>query len=125
MTGNDTNAKGTRPMTTKTKTSVRVRVEYWCGTTQMTGTAMTYRGAMRLAAKNRNAYSPKFYDGNRELLDDVAVHVPRRDRPARQPDHGPHAVEEPLDRPLQVRLRRLREAQPADLAGHPLASGRL
>jgi hypothetical protein len=57
-------------MTTKTKTSVRVRVEYWCGTTQMTGTAMTYRGAMRLAAKNRNAYSPKFYDGNRELLDD-------------------------------------------------------
>jgi len=57
-------------MTTKTKTRVRVRVEYWCGTTQVTGTATTYRGAMRLAAKNRNACSPKFYEGDRELLDD-------------------------------------------------------
>ena len=56
-------------MTTET-TRVTVTVRYWRGTTQLTGMATTYRGAMRLAAKNQNAYSPTFYHGDRKLIDD-------------------------------------------------------
>lgn len=48
-----------------------ITVKYWRGTMQLTGKAKTYRGAMKLASKNQNAYSPQFYDSTgRELLDD-------------------------------------------------------
>lgn len=48
-----------------------VTVKYWIGTTQHEGKATTYKGAMRLASKNRNAYSPSFYDSKGvELFDD-------------------------------------------------------
>lgn len=32
-----------------------ITVNYWRGTTLLTGKARTYRGAMRLASKNQNA----------------------------------------------------------------------
>lgn len=48
-----------------------VTVKYWIGTTQYDGKATTYRGAMRLAAKNCNAYGPTYYDENGvQLFDD-------------------------------------------------------
>lgn len=47
-----------------------IRVEYWRGTLQLTGKARTYRGAMRIAARNQNAWSPRFYAENRQLFDD-------------------------------------------------------
>ncbi len=49
-----------------------IRVEYWIGTTRFTGKAKTYRGAMRIASRNSNAYDPKFYDDKtgQELADD-------------------------------------------------------
>ena len=56
-------------MTTKT-TRVTVTVRYWRGTTQLTGKAYTYRGAMRIAAKNQNLHGPTFYHEDRELFDD-------------------------------------------------------
>jgi hypothetical protein len=49
---------------------VKIRVNYWRGTTQQTGTATTYRGAMRIASRNQNAHSPTFWDGERQLIDD-------------------------------------------------------
>lgn len=50
-------------MTTATD---KITVRYWIGTTQHEGTATTYRGAMRIADRNQNAYGPTFWgaDGN-------------------------------------------------------------
>lgn len=48
----------------------KVTVHYWRGTTQLTGTATTYRGAMRIASRNQNAFPPTFSDEDgRELYD--------------------------------------------------------
>jgi len=48
-----------------------IRVTYWRGTRQCEGRATTYRGAMRIAARNQNAYGPQFYAADGEkLLDD-------------------------------------------------------
>ena len=49
---------------------IEVTVYYWLGTTQVSGKATSYAGAMRLADKNRNAYSPTFFHGDRKLIDD-------------------------------------------------------
>jgi hypothetical protein len=50
---------------------MKITVKYWIGTTQYTGTAKTYLGAMKLASKNQNAYQPRFCDENGiELHDD-------------------------------------------------------
>ncbi len=47
-----------------------VTVNYWRGTMRLTGTANTYRGAMRIASRNENSFGPRFYEGDRELIDD-------------------------------------------------------
>ncbi len=53
------------------KMTNHIRVTYWRGTTQCEGKATTYRGAMRIASRNRNAYGPCFYAADGEkLLDD-------------------------------------------------------
>lgn len=49
---------------------VKITVAYWRGTRQCTGTATTYRGAMRIASRNQNAYPPTYYAGDRQLIDD-------------------------------------------------------
>jgi hypothetical protein len=57
-------------MTMTTATKIEVTVRYWVGTRQYEGKATTYRGAMRIARRNRNAYDPKFYDHEgKELYD--------------------------------------------------------
>jgi len=47
-----------------------ITVYYWRGTMQITGKAQTYRGAMRIASRNQNKFSPTFYENNQELIDD-------------------------------------------------------
>lgn len=50
---------------------MKVTVRYWIGTTQYTGTATTYRGALRIASRNRNACLPTYWDEQgRQLIDD-------------------------------------------------------
>ena len=56
-----------------------VLVEYWRGTTKLTGRATTYAGARRIAARNQNAWDPSFFLGDRdgeELFDDGNSLVP-------------------------------------------------
>ena len=48
-----------------------VIVRYWRGTTQMVGKARTYRGAMRIADLNQNAWPPRFYDAKGRQLHDT------------------------------------------------------
>lgn len=50
---------------------MKIRVVYFLGTLQREGFATTYRGAMRVASRNQNAWSPRFYaDDGEKLLDD-------------------------------------------------------
>lgn len=51
-------------------TRVKIRVYYWDRSTPRMGTARTYAGAMRIAARNQNAFRPTFWEGGRELIDD-------------------------------------------------------
>lgn len=49
---------------------MKIRVEYWRGNTKYVGHAKTYKGAMRIASRNQNAYPPRFYDKDgKELYD--------------------------------------------------------
>ena len=48
----------------------KIRITYWSGTTQCEATATTYRGALRIASRNRNAYGPSFYDQDGQRLHD-------------------------------------------------------
>lgn len=48
-----------------------VIVKYWRGTTQYEGKAKTYKGAMRIASRNQNAYSPTFWTPEGEELIDI------------------------------------------------------
>lgn len=49
---------------------MKITVKYWIGTVRYTGTATTYRGATRLASKNRNSYDPSYFDSEgKELYD--------------------------------------------------------
>ena len=48
-----------------------VTVKYWRGTTQHEGKAKTYRGAMRLASKNQNAFPATFFDADDNKLYDT------------------------------------------------------
>lgn len=48
---------------------MKIVVNYWIGTTQYTGKATTYRGAMRIASRNQNAYPPTYWYGNQQLWD--------------------------------------------------------
>lgn len=49
---------------------MKIVVKYWIGTTRFTGKATTYKGAIRVASKNRNASPPHFYDEQgKELYD--------------------------------------------------------
>lgn len=41
---------------------MKITVKYWVGTAQYEGTAKTYKGALRIASRNQNAYGPRFYD---------------------------------------------------------------
>lgn len=50
---------------------MKITVKYWRGTRELTGTATTYRGAMRIARRNQNAYPPRFYDPAGKQLFDV------------------------------------------------------
>jgi hypothetical protein len=48
-----------------------ITVTYWRGTQRCEDKARTYRGAQRIAARNRNAYPPRYYDEEgRQLYDD-------------------------------------------------------
>jgi hypothetical protein len=53
-------------------TTATVRVVYWEGATQVEAEASTYAEAITLAAKNRNAYPPRYYDSatGKQLYDD-------------------------------------------------------
>lgn len=57
---------------TKTKSSkAKIIVKYWRGTVRFEGKATTYRGAMRIASQNQNAYGPTFWtEGGEQLFDD-------------------------------------------------------
>lgn len=49
---------------------MKVVVKYWRGTSRCEGIAHTYRGALRIAARNQNKFDAKFYDAaGRELCD--------------------------------------------------------
>jgi hypothetical protein len=49
---------------------MNVTVKYWRGTTKLEGVATTYRGALRIASRNQNAYPARFYDeAGKELHD--------------------------------------------------------
>lgn len=48
----------------------KITIKYWAGTQQVEGTATTYRGAVRIASRNRNAYGPSYYDEAGERLHD-------------------------------------------------------
>ena len=39
-----------------------VTVKYWRGTTKCEGKATTYRGALRIAYRNQNAFPARYYD---------------------------------------------------------------
>ena len=41
---------------------MKIKVEYWRGTTKLQGIATTYQGALRIANRNQNAFLPRFYD---------------------------------------------------------------
>ena len=58
-------------MTNYTVDEVSVIITYWVGTQQLTGRAKSYRGAMRIASRNQNAFGPYFHDEDGvELHDD-------------------------------------------------------
>jgi hypothetical protein len=60
----------------------KVRVTYWRGTTECEGVATSYRGAMRIASRNQNAWEPRFYDaetGERLYDDGQGLANPDRD----------------------------------------------
>lgn len=49
---------------------MKIVVKYWHGTLECQGIATSYRGAMRIASRNQNAYQPRYYDPQgRELFD--------------------------------------------------------
>lgn len=50
---------------------MKIKVVYWVGTTQYKGEATTYRGALRIASRNRNAFPARFYDEHGAELYDV------------------------------------------------------
>lgn len=48
----------------------KILVKYWNGTLQLEGVTTTYRGALRIASRNRNKFPPRFFDeSGRELHD--------------------------------------------------------
>ena len=49
----------------------QMTVKYWRGTTRLEGKATTYRGALRLASHNQNAYPPRYYDNRGVELHDT------------------------------------------------------
>lgn len=51
----------------------KIQVNYWRGTTKLTATATTYRGAVRIANRNQNTYGPSFYDAQGRKLHDDGV----------------------------------------------------
>lgn len=51
--------------------STKIKVVYWVGTTQMEATAKTYSGAMKIASRNSNACSTRFYAEDGEQLVDL------------------------------------------------------
>lgn len=64
-------------------------VKYWRGTSRCEGKARTYRGAMRIAGRNQNAYGPSFWTpAGEELHDDgnCLVSESELERSAREPN---------------------------------------
>lgn len=45
-------------------------VKYWRGTTRLEGKATSYKGAMKIASRNQNAYPPTFWTTDGERLHD-------------------------------------------------------
>ena len=65
-----------------------ILVKYWCGTTRVEGRATTYRGAMRIATRNQNAYGPTFWTREGEQLHDDSnclIAESELDRHSREP----------------------------------------
>lgn len=58
----------------------RVRVTYWLGTMRCEAFATTYRGAMRIALRNSNAYGQRFYDDDGQRLYDDGHGLAYEDR---------------------------------------------
>lgn len=49
----------------------KIIVKYWQGTTPRQATATTYRGAMRIASRNRNKFDATFWTPEGERLIDT------------------------------------------------------
>ncbi len=63
--------------------AAKVIVRYWLGTLKAEGVAHSYRGAMRIADRNQNAFPPTFWDAmtGEQLHDDGhGLANPDRDR---------------------------------------------
>lgn len=60
---------------------MKITVKYWCGTMQYEGIATTYRGAMRIASRNKNVYQPKFYDEQGRRLYDTSYGLAYENQP--------------------------------------------
>lgn len=58
---------------------MKIKVVYWAGTVQVEAFANSYRGAMKLAARNNNAYDPTFYDADGYRLHDDGIGLRRED----------------------------------------------
>lgn len=59
-----------------------ITVRYWRGTQQCEAKARSYRGAMRIAARNQNAYGPTYWDPDGRQLHDLGcalVYYPEDD----------------------------------------------
>jgi len=50
--------------------TTKIIVKYWRGTMRCEGKATSYRGAMRIAGRNQNAYGPTFWAESGEQLHD-------------------------------------------------------
>lgn len=74
--------------------TTKIIVKYWRGTMQLQGTATSYRGAMRIASRNQNAYGPSFWTEDGEQLHDdgnCLVSESELERAAREPNTAIHA----------------------------------
>jgi hypothetical protein len=69
---------------------MKITVRYWIGTTQYTGTATTYRGAIRIASRNQNRCLPTYWDQNGFQLYDDGIGLCRLEPGEPETDHtGP------------------------------------
>lgn len=60
---------------------MKITVRYWRGTSRCEGTATTYKGALRIASRNQNAFQPRFYDEDGKELYDNGFGLAYEDAP--------------------------------------------